>query len=295
MVEIKEGYMPFLGYQTYYRIAGTCSGNRKPLLLLHGGPGSTHNYFELLDDLAEQGRAIISYDQLGCGNSFVEGHEELWNQDTWMKELISLREYLNLNEVHILGQSWGGMLAIAYAIEEKPQGVHSLILSSTLPSSRLWAEELHRMIRYLPQEEQDAIRQAEEADDFTSPAYQLANEHFMLLHCAGPVTDKDPECLRRKKKSGELSYLHAWGPNEYNPGGTLKDFDYTDRLDEIRIPSLICSGTDDLCTPRVAKTMKDGIPDSQWELFPYARHMCFADAHDDYCKVLNRWLEEHDQ
>ena len=113
-MKITEGYMPYLGYKTYYRIAGECSGNKKPLILLHGGPGSTHNYFEVLDRLADEGRAIISYDQLGCGNSYVEGHSELWCSETWMNELIELRKYLGLVELHFLGQSWGGMLSIEY-------------------------------------------------------------------------------------------------------------------------------------------------------------------------------------
>ena len=111
-MKITEGYMPYLGYSTYYRIAGECIGNKKPLLLLHGGPGSTHNYFEVLDKLAEEGRAIISYDQLGCGNSYVEGHSELWCTKTWMNELIELRKHLGLDELHLLGQSWGGMLSM---------------------------------------------------------------------------------------------------------------------------------------------------------------------------------------
>ena len=75
-MEIKEGYMPFMGYQTYYRIVGKTEEGKSPIILLHGGPGSTHNYFELLDRVAETGRAVIMYDQLGCGNSFVEGHPE---------------------------------------------------------------------------------------------------------------------------------------------------------------------------------------------------------------------------
>ena len=76
---ITEGYMPFMGYQTYYRIVGEPS-EKAPLLLLHGGPGSTHNYFEVLDCIAETGRQVVSYDQIGCGNSYLDGHPELWTR-----------------------------------------------------------------------------------------------------------------------------------------------------------------------------------------------------------------------
>jgi len=85
--KVTEGYMPFMGYQTYYRIVGEAKG-KAPLLLLHGGPGSTHNYFEVLDCIAETGRQVISYDQIGCGKSYLDGHPELWTQKTWIDELI---------------------------------------------------------------------------------------------------------------------------------------------------------------------------------------------------------------
>ena len=82
--------MPFLGHRTYYRIVGESTAGRAPLLLLHGGPGSTHNYFEVLDRIAgETGRQVISYDQIGCGNSYLDGHPELWTQETWINELIA--------------------------------------------------------------------------------------------------------------------------------------------------------------------------------------------------------------
>src|SRR5574344_166475 len=108
--KIIEGYMPFMGYQTYYRIVGERTAGKAPLILLHGGPGSTHNYFELFDRLADTGRQIISYDQIGCGNSYVDGHPELWTLKTWMDEFEELRKHLNLDELHVLGQSWGGMM-----------------------------------------------------------------------------------------------------------------------------------------------------------------------------------------
>lgn len=293
-MKIRDGYMPFMGYKTYYRIAGECRDGKKPLLLMHGGPGSSHNYFEVLDRLAESGRAIISYDQLGCGNSFVEGHPELWTPETWVNELTALREHLQLDEFHLLGQSWGGMLLIAYVIDKKPKGVKSAILSSTLSASWLWGHEQHRLISFMPEEDQAAIAEAERTKDFSGEAYQRANAHFMLLHCAGEVDENSPECLRRPKKVGTESYLYGWGPNEFSPMGTLKDFDYTDRLHEIDAPCLIISGTNDLCTPLVAKTMYDYLKDARWELFDGARHMPFVEQNDKYCKLLEQWLAEKD-
>ena len=230
--KITEGYMPFLGHQVYYRIVGEKKeNNKKPLLLLHGGPGSTHNYFEILDKVSLlDDRQLIMYDQLGCGNSYVEGHPELWTLKTWIDELKEIRNHLNLNEVHILGQSWGGMLEIAYISDENPEGIKSVILSSTLSESQLWGKEQHRRIKYLPQEDQDAIEQAEKTGNYDTKEYALANDHFMKRHCNYIIDENTPECLTRKKKFGNEAYNVAWGPNEFTPVGNLKDFNYTDKL-----------------------------------------------------------------
>ncbi len=288
-MKILEGKMPFKGFETYYRIVGDETAN-PPLLLLHGGPGSTHNYFEVLDSLAETThRQVISYDQLGCGESFVEGHPELWTLQTWMDELEALRAWLNLDKVHLLGQSWGGMLIIAYLIERKPNGIASAILSSTLSSSALWSHEQHRLISFMPREEQEAIAKATKSGRFDDSEYLRANEHYTALH-ACEITADSPECLRRKKRFGMESYIEAWGPNEYTPTGTLKDFDYTAKLNTIHTPTLIISGTNDECTPLIAKTMHDGIEGSEWELLDGARHMTFIDQTENYKSVLTRWL-----
>ncbi len=130
MTRVQEGYMPFGDYKTYYRIVGEKS-EKAPLLLLHGGPGSTHNYFEVLDDLAAKDhRQLIMYDQIGCGKSSMpdDKADELYNAATWVKKLKALRDYLHLDQVHLLGQSWGGMLGIIYLCDEQPQGIKSGIL-----------------------------------------------------------------------------------------------------------------------------------------------------------------------
>ena len=294
-MEIREGYMPFLEYKTYYRVVGKNTGNKKPLVLLHGGPGSTHNYFEVLDRIAEEdGRQLVMYDQIGCGNSYVENRPDLWNSKVWIEELIELRKHLGLNEIHLLGQSWGGMQTLEYVCNYKPEGLKSIILSSTLPASWLWAEEAQRMIAQMPQDMQDAIKKATESGDYSSPEYQAAEAEYMRQHCAGEVTENDPECLRRPKKAGRESYVVGWGPNEFTPLGTLKDYDVIDQLGDIKEPALIINGGNDLCTPYVAKFMYDRIPNSEWELFRTCRHMCFVEDNDHYVEVLKKCMNKND-
>lgn len=294
-MEIREGYMPFLGYKTYYRVVGKNTGNKKPLVLLHGGPGSTHNYFEVLDRIAEEdGRQLVMYDQIGCGNSYVENRPDLWNSKVWIEELIELRKHLGLDEIHLLGQSWGGMQTLEYVCNYKPEGLKSIILSSTLPASWLWAEEAQRMIAQMPQDMQDAIKKATESGDYSSPEYQAAEAEYMRQHCAGEVTENDPECLRRPKKAGRESYVVGWGPNEFTPLGTLKDYDVIDQLGDIKEPALIINGGNDLCTPYVAKFIYDRIPNSEWELFRTCRHMCFVEDNDHYVEVLKKWMNKND-
>lgn len=288
---IMDGHISFREFQTYYRIVGPMNTRKTPLLLLHGGPGSTHNYFEVLDRLAEEdGRQLVTYDQLGCGESYVEGRPELWTMETWLEELQTVRKALGLREVILLGQSWGGMLLLEYICRHEHPGVKGIVLSSTLPSSRLWGEEQARMIRQLPPQMQEAIRSATARGNYESARYKAAEARYMELHAAGIPGPDAPECLTRPKRSGTESYLAGWGPNEFTPTGTLKDFDVTDLLHIIDVPALIISGGNDLCTPYIAKTMFDRIPNARWELFRDCRHMCFVENTERYIQILKEWM-----
>ena len=273
MNNITVGTIPFREWNTWYREAAS-EGDGIPILLLHGGPGSTHNYMELLDPWAEK-RPVITYDQLGCGESFVEGRPDLWVMDTWLDELENLREKLDLTEVILLGQSFGGMLALSYVLERRPSGVRGLVLSSTLSNASLWGREQHRMLDLMGLSEDDV-------------------DTYMQKLCAGPYTEESPECLRRTKRSGTESYTTAWGPNEFTPVGTLSGYDLTERLSEIRIPTLVVSGTNDLCTPLIAKTMADRIPGARWLLMEGCRHMCFADDTNRYLQEVGAFLDSVD-
>src|ERR671938_1262740 len=135
---VSEGYVDFRGYRTWYRAVG--SGGT-PLLALHGGPGSTHHYFAPLERLANERRVVV-YDQIGCGSSDRPSDIE-WSVDVFRDEVAAVREQLGLDRIHLLGTSWGGMLAQEHVLSGAP-GIVSLVLSSTLASIDQWAEEQRR-------------------------------------------------------------------------------------------------------------------------------------------------------
>ena len=289
-MKITEGKMPFLGYETYYRIVEPdIPSNKTPLVLLHGGPGSTHNYMEAFDCLADE-RKIVMYDQIGCGNSYLDGHPELWKAKTWIDELKNLLDYLHLEKVFLLGQSWGGMLEQLYCLQEGTGRVKAMVLSSTLSSASLYAEEQMDKIEKLPEEYRQPILKAIRENDFTDPDYMKANEQYMYLYCSGPFKDSDPEYLLREKKSGTEAYITAWGPNEYIPSGTLKDYEITDRLHTIDIPVLIISGGRDLVGPKTVKAMEEAYPNAKRVLFEKSRHTCYVDCYEKYMKTVREWL-----
>lgn len=292
---IYQGVVPFRKGQTYFRIVGY-EYDKTPLLLIHGGPGSTHNSFEVLDSFADYDRRpVIMYDQYGCGLSSLGTDEdkESYCKETWVQELVNLREKLGLTKIHLLGHSWGGMLSIIYLVDHAPEGVCSLTLSSTLASASLWDKETHRLIRYLNQEDQKAIAEAEKTGDYSSEAFQKANADYLRM----TVRDLDgmnqvPECLTRKKRTSS-SYLTAWGPSEFKPLGNLRNYEYLDRLDRIHVPVMLLSGSDDESTPLQNKEMYDHLStEKEWHLFSPSRHSTYIENNKCYQEYLKCFLNK---
>lgn len=292
-MDIKEGYLDFLEYKTYYRIVNP-NGKKTPLLLLHGGPGSTHNSFELLDHVAyDDDRPFVMYDQLGCGLS-SDADKSFYNKNTWVKELKNLRDKLSLKEVHLLGHSWGGMLEIIYLCDHAPKGVKSCVFSSTLASASLWRKETHRLIRLLDDDTQKAILEGEEKEEFDTPEFKKATENYLHHFVSGPWSDKDPEFLKNKR-AGTLSYVTAWGPSEYAPLGNLKDYEYLDKLSKIQCPVLLFSGANDESTPYQNLEMYHRLQSKKdWIMFSSSRHMSLYEEHDKYVCELTKFLNDND-
>ena len=169
-----------------------------------------------------------------------------------------------------------------------------MILSSTLPYNSVWESEQKRRIGYMGKEVQEAFRKTEETGNYEAPEYLSALKLFMERYCAGPFPENSPECLKRKKIVGTEAYVSAWGPNEFTPTGSLRDYDYREKLRSFSYPTMIFSGAEDLCSPYIAKLMYDAIPNAEWELFPNSRHMCFVDEPEKYKELLIDWLNRHD-
>jgi len=288
---IKEGFVPFHGYKTWYCIVGDQEAPGKlPLICLHGGPGATHDYFGSLEVLSATGRRVILYDQLGWGNSDHINDPSLWTVNLFVEELGVIRRALGLDHVHVLGHSWGGQLAMEYALTQ-PAGLASLILADALASAPQWAVEAARLVSELPPEVRETILKHEAAGTTDNPAYQEAKKVFSRRHGGGHI-DPKPEWVKRafaKLEDNEV-YLTMWGPSEFCVTGSLMDWDITSRLGEIRVPTLVLCGRYDEATPVLAETIHRGIPGSELVIFENSAHFPHIEETERFLQVLEQFL-----
>jgi proline-specific peptidase len=288
-VPVKEGTVRLREYKTWYRAVGDPANGKPPLLCLHGGPGATWDYFEPLEALAKA-RQLVFYDQLGGGNSDVPEDPSIHTIPLFIEEIETIRSELGLERVHLLGHSWGGMLAMEYSLT-RPAGLVSLILSNTGASAAQWAAETRRLVDELPPELRRAVYQHEAAGTTDSEEYQEAQREFSRRHLSRRI-DPRPDCIRRmSEKYGEKVYRYMWGPSEFHVTGTLKNWDITGRLGEIQAPTLIISGRYDEATPAIAETLQRGIPGSEWILFDKSGHFPQLEETHLYLRVLSEFLE----
>src|SRR5919197_4105311 len=155
-MRVDEGFVEVPGGRVWYRSVGE---GGVPLLCLHGGPGFPHDYLEELEGLGA-GRQVVFYDQLGCGRSDRPDDASLWTVDRFVEELAVVREALGLERLHLFGSSWGGMLAMRYALDRQPP-LESLILCSSPASIPRWIADCQALLRELPQDVQDVVERHE--------------------------------------------------------------------------------------------------------------------------------------
>jgi len=282
---------------TWYRVVGDLKSSKTPVMILHGGPGAGHNYCEpIAEVLAQTGRAAVLYDQIGCGNSthLPDKPKEFWTPELFMEELVLLTEHLGIsNKYDIVGQSWGGMLGMQFAIT-KPKGLNAMVIADSPASMEVWVSEANKLRKELPPEVEATLLKHEAAETTEDPEYVDAVNVFYARHvCRIP---QPPYVLASfEQLAADPTVYHTMnGPSEFHVIGSLKHWDIRPQLKEISTPTLLVSGQYDEATPAMVKEIHGLIPGSKWELFAESSHMPHVEEHAKFKRVVAEFLDSHD-
>jgi proline iminopeptidase len=286
-VEQSEGHSKVLGFELFYRSFG--KPEKGTLLALHGGPGATHDYLLPLADLAQFGYRVVFMDQLGCGRSERPRSRKHYTIEHNVEEVEGVRKALRLARVSLMGHSYGGALAIATALKYQ-RNLRSLIIASGTPSFPLANAELWRRIDRLPPRLRSAIRKYDSAKDYGNPRYLKA------------LKESSPEYPNRLRVMPHelvhtlghqsMPVIHAmWGhPDSVRATGNIRDWDVTDQLPTVRVPTLITAGRCDWVMPRVARSIQRGIRNSKLLVFEKSGHLHFWENRSRYIEVVRDFL-----
>jgi L-proline amide hydrolase len=293
----REGLMPFEGGHTWYRITGDLAAAAAPLVVLHGGPGAAHDYLDRFTLLAESGRAVIHYDQFGCGKSTHRPDKgaEYWTVQLFLDELTALLDHLGIaGRYHLLGQSWGGMLAAEHAVLAPP-GLRGLVIANSPADMRVWVAEANRLRAELPDDVQAALLRHEAAGTTDDPEYEAAVMVFYERHLCR-VTPF-PEEVQRTFASiaAEPTVYHTMnGPSEFHVIGTIKDWTIEDRLHRVRAPALVISGRYDEATAACVRPYADRIAGARWVVFENSSHMSHVEETAAVMATVGAFLDTRD-
>ena len=270
------------------------------LLLLHGGPGATHEYFESFESfIPREGIEMIYYDQLGSGNSDNPNDTALWDLPRFVEEVEQVRQALKLDKdnFYLLGSSWGGILAMEYALKYQDH-LKALIVSnmmSSAPEYGKYAEDV--LAKQMDPKVLDTIRMIEKKGDFTNPKYmELLMPNFYAEHiCRFPV-DQWPEPVNRTfAKLNQSLYVTMQGPSEFGVSGKLVNWDIKSRLPEIRVPTLTIGGKFDTMDPDHMKWMSTQVKQGRYLYCPTGSHLSMYDDQKDYFPGLIKFIKDVDK
>ena len=286
---VKEGFIAVPGGKVWYRIVGANKPGI-PLLTLHGGPGMPSYYLSPLAELADE-RPVIFFDQLGCGRSDHPNDTTLWTIPRFVQEVQAVREALGYKEIHLLGHSWGTLLAFEYLLT-KPTGVRSVIMSGPAISIVRFRHDVDSMIAMMPDSMIRAIRENEKAGTTTAPAYMAASAVFYARHVIR-TTPLPADAESTFKYVGTQVYNTMNGPTEFTVVGLFKDYDGTPRLKEVTQPVLWMAGQFDETSPNAARDFQRMLPGSEFIELKGAGHMTMWDARPQYLAAIREFIHRH--
>lgn len=293
-----EAVLDFRGWQTWYRVTGDLATSTKtPLVVLHGGPGVPHDYTLRIAGIAAQGRAVIHYDQLGCGRSthLPDKGADFWDVQLFLDELDNVLAGLGIADSYaLLGQSWGGMLAAEHAVR-RPAGLRALVIANSPASMELWLSEANRLRELLPPDVQETLLRHEQAGTTTSEEYRAAEQVFYDRHVCRVVPNPPEVVASFAALEEDPTVYHTMnGPSEFHVIGTMKHWSVIDQLDQVIAPTLLVNGAHDEATPACVQPFADKIPGAVWEVFADSSHLPHVEEEERYLQVVGAFLDQHD-
>ena len=288
------GTMQWKHGKTWYRVIGDLKSKMTPAVVIHGGPGAPHNYvLGIAHLIAMTGRPVIVYDQIGCGQSthLNDKPNEFWTVDLFKEELsLLLRELKILKKYLLVGQSWGGILSFAHAVD-KPKGLKGLVIANSLASVPKWLPEIERLVSELPPVHRKAVHKGLKVGNYSSPEFEAANDFFTLQHLVRvPMTPDVAEAFGQLAENPTV-YTAMWGPVEFAPIGSLKTWDVEDRLKNINVPTLLINGKFDEVTPKTQKRLVKKIKRAEWVCLPYSSHLSWVEEPAAWIEAVNEFLK----
>jgi proline iminopeptidase len=270
------------------------------LLLLNGGPGATHEYFECMESfLPAEGIEFIYYDQLGCGNSDNPKDTAMWSLPRYVEEVEQVRQALNLDKdnFYLLGHSWGGILAAEYAFKYQ-DNMKGLIISNMMmscPEYGRYAQEV--LAKQMKPEVLAEIRQIETRKDFQNPRYmELLMPNFYAEHVLRLPLDKWPEPVNRSLgKTNQSLYVTMQGPSEFGIAGKLANWDRTPDLPKLTVPVLSIGGKFDTMDPEHMRRIATQVQNGTALICPVGSHMSFYDDQQTYMAGLIKFMKGVDK
>ncbi|WP_341720720.1 proline iminopeptidase-family hydrolase [Micromonospora sp. FIMYZ51] len=291
-----RGTVPFRQFRTWYRVTGDLRSGRTPLVVLHGGPGATHDSLIHLAELARtDGRPVVHYDQLGNGGSthLPERGADFWTVELFLDELQNLLLRLGISGDYLLyGQSWGGMLAARHAAD-RPAGLRGLVIANSPASYPLWRAEMEVLRAQLPPGVDEVLRRHETAGTTSTAEYFTAMKVFYDKHVCR-VTPWPPEFMATflELANNPTVYHTMNGPSEFHVIGTLRDWSLLDRLPDIAVPTLVLTGRHDEATPATVQPFVELIPNVRWTVLENSSHVPHIEEPAAFDAVLSAFLKE---
>ncbi|MER6385815.1 proline iminopeptidase-family hydrolase [Streptomyces sp. NPDC001250] len=289
-----KGTVPFGEYKTWYRVTGDLGSGLAPIVVVHGGPGSTHDYLLPLARLAEQGHPVVHYDQIGNGGSthLPRRGVDFWTVDLFLGELDNLLTSLGIADNYVLfGQSWGGLLVAKHAAA-CPAGLRGLVIANAPASYPLWLEEMAVLRAQLPPGVNETLLRHEAAGTTDSEEYYQAMTPFYEKHvCRLKPWPREYQASFYEVYNDPTVYYTMNGPSEFHVIGTLKDWGVEDCLPEIAVPTLVLSGRHDEATPKTVRPYQELIPDVRWVVFEDSSHLPHLEEPEAFLEVMTEYLK----